>query len=292
MVPARVLSRDTWEARVQRHAEELGPIVEAHRSRRSLGTKHPVIDFLFEYYRFRPSSLLQWSPGVGVRLEDGASHFSGMKHVQGEGPDVWLSSDGLTSRLRESTGWILNLLEQTQDRPAMFGCSGLHEWAMVYRQTAWRHQQYSLRLPPEKIAAVVDEGPLVCTHYDAFRFFTAEARPLNRNQLTIESMPNLEQPGCLHTNMDLYRWASKRYPWIGSDLIREAFLLAMDIRAVDMRASPYDLSDLGYEPIAIETEAGRAAYRKLQEEFSQRARPLRQKLIEAFRQLLAGPAYV
>ena len=36
--------------------------------------------------------------------------------------------------------------------------------------------------------------------------------------------------------------------------------LAADARALDMRASPYDLRGYGFEPIAVETPGGRAEY--------------------------------
>ena len=32
--------------------------------------KHPVHDFLFTYYSFRPAQLRRWSPGYGVVLAD------------------------------------------------------------------------------------------------------------------------------------------------------------------------------------------------------------------------------
>ena len=44
------------------------------------------------------------------------------------------------------------------------------------------------------------------------------------------------------------------------ELIADCFALAAEIREMDMRASPYDLAELGYAPIAIETPAGRAEY--------------------------------
>ena len=52
--------------------------------------------------------------------------------------------------------------------------------------------------------------------------------------------------------MDLYKWAYKFYPWTPSDLIADAFELAVEIREIDMRASPYDLGVYGFEPITIE----------------------------------------
>ena len=138
----------------------------------------------------------------------------------------------------------------------------------------------------EELAAFVESRPVVCSHYDAFRFFTEPARPLNRHQPTYAQMPHLEQPGCLHTNMDLYRWSFKLHPWIASDLVGEAFALACRIREVDMRASPYDLRELGYAPIPIETAEGRRTYQAYQQTFAEEAAPLRARLIGAYVALL------
>jgi hypothetical protein len=96
----------------------------------------------------------------------------------------------------------------------------------------------------------------------------------------------LEQRGCLHANMDLYKWASKLAPFAPSELIADCFELARDIREVDMRASPYDLRALGFEPIAIETAAGRAEYEQRQRAFSARGEPLRARLIALCERLL------
>jgi hypothetical protein len=81
----------------------------------------------------------------------------------------------------------------------------MHEWAMVYRQPAEeiRHSSWPLRLGADGVAAVVEAAPLRCTHYDAFRFFTAPARPRNAVTPTRETAPDLEQGGCLHANMEL-----------------------------------------------------------------------------------------
>ena len=55
-----------------------------------------------------------------------------------------------------------------------------------------------------------------------------------------------EQPGCIHANMDLYRWAYTSMPWIGSDVLWACFALAVELRVLDMEAGPYDLRELGY----------------------------------------------
>jgi hypothetical protein len=76
-------------------------------------------------------------------------------------------------------------------------------------------------------------------------------------------------------------------PWCGSDLLRECFGLALDLREVDMRASPYDLRAWGYAPVCIETAPGRAEYEQLQRELTARAVPLRQRLVDALDVTLA-----
>ena len=97
----------------------------------------------------------------------------------------------------------------------------------------------------------------------------------------------MEQPGCIHANMDLYRWAYTSMPWVGSDMLFACFQLAVDLRALDMRASPYDLQAFGYEPIRVETEGGRSEYRSQQQAFAERASALRDELIDSLERILA-----
>jgi hypothetical protein len=158
---------------------------------------------------------------------------------------------------------------------------------MVYQSRETRYPSQPLRLAPDEIAALVDSLPVRCSHYDAFRFFTPAARPLNRLQPTRDSSIQLEQPACLHANMDLYKWAFKLAPWCPSSLIADTFELARDIRELDMRASPYDLASQGYTPVAIETPEGRAEYERGQKDFAERARPLRRRLIDLCESLIA-----
>jgi hypothetical protein len=181
------------------------------------------------------------------------------------------------------------MLNAMQTRPAFFGCHGLHEWAMVYRQSSdgVRHNGYPLRFPPDELTQIVEAGAVCCTHYDAFRFFTRPAQPLNKLQPTRADAAQLEQRGCLHANMDLYKWAFKLAPFTPGELMADCFELARDIREIDMRASPYDLRALEFEPIAIESEAGRAEYERHQRVFAARGEPLRARLIALCERLLA-----
>jgi hypothetical protein len=90
--------------------------------------------------------------------------------------------------------------------------------------------------------------------------------------------------------MDLYKHAFRLTPMIGSDLVADCFELARDIRVLDMRAAPYDLVDLGFEPVRIETPEGKQEYAAAQRRFAQRGAPLRQRLIAECQRLLAGAA--
>ena len=87
--------------------------------------------------------------------------------------------------------------------------------------------------------------------------------------------------------MDLYKHAFRLSPLVPSELVADCFALAWDIRELDMRASPHDLADLGYEPVRIETAEGRTEYVARQRAFAERAAPLRQRLVEECDRLLA-----
>jgi hypothetical protein len=148
-------------------------------------------------------------------------------------------------------------------------------------QAGVRHHDWPLRLGRAGTDAVVESHQVTCSHVDAFRFFTPTARPLNTIQPTRDRQTELEQPGCLHAGMDCYKWAYQLVPAVPSDLVMDCFDLARDIRVLDMRASPYDLSALGYEPVPIETREGKAAYVEAQREFTQRSQELRRRLLAA-----------
>jgi hypothetical protein len=201
-----------------------------------------------------------------------------------------LDVDAVLARRGGSVRWIHELLSRTAGRAPHLGCFGMHEWAMVYQQTQEevRHRAFPLRLSPERTADVVRATRIRCTHFDAYRFFTAPARPLNVLTPTRESQAALEQPGCLHANMDLYKWAYKLSPLVSSELVADCFALAREIRELDMRASPYDLAGLGYEPIAVETPVGRVEYAERQRAFAERAAGLRARLIDACDAVLAA----
>ncbi|MFU8871117.1 3-methyladenine DNA glycosylase [Micromonospora sp. SL4-19] len=282
LVPAAALTAADWHARRRAHEERVDAWLAPHLSRRRGGVKHPVEDFLFTYYSHRPAQLRRWHPGAGVVLPEADPAEFG-RDYRATTAGLTLDTDGVRARRAESITWIRALLAATAGRPAHLGCFGMHEWAMVYRQTQdeVRHNAWPLRLGPEATAAVVEERGVRCSHFDAYRFFTAPARPLNLLTPTRETQHALEQPGCLHANMDLYKWAYKLSPLVPSELVGDCFALARDIRVLDMRASPYDLADLGYPPVRVETPEGRAEYAAAQRGFAERAAPLRAQLLAA-----------
>lgn len=286
----KLLSLEDWTEREKAHRALVSPISDAFLKRRSLGKKHPVEDFLFTYYSFSPSKLKQWVPSFeeALCIED-AKNVSCFSEYwfEKENDILRLNIHRLQDNVLSLAKFIEELCNAILDRMPRFGCFGLHEWAMVYglSQEELRHTDHRLRLSAIELKRFVESQNLCCTHYDAYRFFTPQAESLNLFKPNLENRVKNEQAGCLHANMDLYKWATKLWPWIGSDFIAKAFLYAVKGRELDMRASPYDLQEYGYAPIPIETEKGRKEYQILQQQYAQQALELRQELADFCRRL-------
>jgi hypothetical protein len=282
-----VLTKGQARARRTAHEARVDAWVAPHLERRREGVPHPVHDFLFTYYSQRPAALRRWHPGYGVVVDD-PEHlsFKGYTAVPG---GVTVSDEHVASQ-RVLLTTLLRLLRATASRPAQLGCFGMHEWAMVYRldQESVRHASWPLRLGPAGTDEVVEGHRIACSHFDAFRFFTAPARPRNTLQPGRDDRAELEQPGCLHAGMDLYKHAFRLTPMVPSELVADCFALARDIRVLDMRASPYDLSGLGYSPVRVETTEGKQEYVAAQRSFAERGAPLRDALVKECERLLAG----
>lgn len=279
------LSLALWTSKAEKHEALLGPLCDAFLQRRKLGQKHAVHDFLYTYYNFSPTKLRQWVPPIHEALAI-------TPEIRKDYPwlnDYWfcLENDLLflnTERIPKTTpglaGFIAELCNTILQRTPRFKCFGLHEWAMVYKLSPeeLRHKHHQLRVSPEELASFVESQTICCSHYDAYRFFTPEARPLNVLNPVLDTRLEMEQAGCVHVNMDLYKWSLKLWPWIGSDFLAKAFFLALEGRELDMRASPYDLSKEGFEPLCIETENGRKQYQEEQRLLTDRSIPLREEL--------------
>src|SRR5258705_7115935 len=168
---AAVLDPIAWRARAVAHEAWVEVWLRPHLERRRLGVKHPVEDFLFTYYPYRPAQLRRWHPGAGVVLAgaDPEDFGAGYRSVD---DGLTVDVDAVLAKRGESVGWIRDLLAATAARPAQLGCFGLHEWAMVYRQSQdeVRHNAWPLRLGPAGTAALVEDNRIRCSHFYAYQF--------------------------------------------------------------------------------------------------------------------------
>ena len=65
-----ILSCEKWHQLTAQHRERAERWTLPYRKRRASGQMHPIYDFLFIYYRNKPSHLEAWHPGHGVSLEE------------------------------------------------------------------------------------------------------------------------------------------------------------------------------------------------------------------------------
>ena len=280
-----VLTREQWHDREQAHRDRADELTAGRRDRAARGETHPVDDFLYTYYSYKPGLLRRWHPGVGIELADAADSARATWSWYTPGAtagSLRVDDAGFTTAKSDLVALCARMLRLTAARTPRFGCFGLHEWAMVYRAPEARHA-VPLRLGQAGTDDVVESHELRCTHIDAFRFFTDDAVPRNRFIPTRAEQPLHEQPGCLHAGMDVYKWVVKLGPLVPGELMLDAFELARDIRALDMAASPYDLADWGVVPVAIETAEGKAEYVRQQRGFTERGNALRTAILDAWR---------
>lgn len=288
-IQMQILEPSQWQQLQDAHHQRAAQLLESFRHP---GGYHPVYDFLFSYYPVRPSQLMRWHPGATVALAD-PQRLSPLHELRDyqlqdsqQGPVLSLDIDSWWRRRGQSALFMRDLMLSSRQRAPQFDCFGLHEWAMLYRSDAPRHD-LPLRLGAAGTNAVVESHKLRCTHFDAFRFFTPPARPLNVTVLSRERQPQDEQCGCVHATMDLYKWAWKLGPIIPGELFLDSLELAAAARVLDMEASPYDCREWGFGVVAIETPEGKAEYVARQRALSQAAEPLRQRLIDCVNQAAA-----
>ena len=287
-----ILPYAKWQSAAQAHRNRAEQWTQPYRSRRTKGKLHPVHDFLFIYYRFAPAQLEHWHPAPENCIETPRPipDYS-EKYYSHSGRALYRDLKKIDAKVRKRLQWSLDLCRAVEHRPAQFGCFGMHEWAMVYRggpEGRPRHEgTLALRLPQGEIDVLVENHLTCCSHFDAFRFFTDSAKPYNKLHPTQNTRLENEQPGCLHTNMDLYKWTAKSMPWVGSDLLWDTFEYAVRCRKIDMRASPYDCTPLGLQPIRIETREGRAEYEYEQRKLTEAGKPLRTRLIASLKNLIS-----
>lgn len=299
-----VLDSGEVERRIGVHRQRVSELTAVMRAAESAGNPDAIESFLFTYYRWPMSRLERWFPGVGVGVvgDDPArfhsrgkaprrggqggkggrpkqpKHYHRVEHRDGVDvvvPDIcsWMADHGDVAR-RVHQGLVA-----IASRPARFGCFGRHEWAMLYQAPARLHQNVPLRVSQAVIDKEVESSPVMCSHAEAFRFFTPAAKPLNVVSLDGVDEFAFEQAGCVHAAMDLYRFAFTLAPMTGAELVVDCFAHARQARILDMRASPYDVSGYGYEPVCIETEQGRQEYVREQKRLAEVTAVLRQRVL-------------
>ena len=163
---------------------------------------------------------------------------------------------------------------------AASGCTS-GRWSTGSRPTQVRHAGWPLRLGGAGTDEVVESHRIGCSHFDAFRFFTdagaAAQHPAARAATTGRRSSSRAActPGWTSTSTP-----SGSRPLVPSELVADCFELARDIRVLDMRASPYDLTALGYAPVRSRRPTGKQEYVAAQRAFAERGAPLRQRLVE------------
>lgn len=301
------LAEAEWRAREDEHHARTDALTAGHRERRQRHERHPIEDFLWTYYSVKPAELRRWHPGAGVVLEGAGEDRAAWRYYapvgerkpyrgneretggEDECRDAAVDTEAFFAKRGSTVDYVERLLQATLERTPQYGCFGLHEWAMVYRlgPEQVRHVGLPLRIGHEASDLVVESHRISCSHFDAYRFFTPEAAPLNLLSPARETQPALEQPACLHAGMDVYKWAAKLGPIVPGEVLLDCFEFARDIREVDMRASPYDVtgfagaSGVPLAPILVETPEGKREYARLQRGFVERGNALRERVLAA-----------
>lgn len=192
--------------------------------------------------------------------------------------------------------WYRSILRRTLDADPVLHCYNLHEWAMQFHPPgadpppSARYQSHlPLRVDRETVCSTVERRGVRCTHVDALRFFAPAAAPLNHFGATLERTDQLrlEQPACVHAQMDLLKMALRLQPFVGAELVQSILEVALKARRLDVEASPYDASAYGVDVVPVETPAGRAQYRRRQAALMREAEPIRGQLLDAYDNLLA-----
>lgn len=241
---------------------------------------------------------MEWDLGDCLHLRGAMPHQDGI---------VYSPSKYFESTSRENVAevyiWYRDLLRQTLESEPNFYCHNLHEWAMQYHPfyddeddgvsmmapppSAKYQAHLPMRVDRTTINQVVEGQNLHCTHLDAFRYFAPAARGLNHPAITNRLLSRkdqlpLEQPACVHANMDLIKMALKLQPFLSSSLLSDALAIALRARRLDVAASPYNATGYGIEPIPIETLEGRSRYRREQKNLLRDAQKVRRELLRAY----------
>jgi hypothetical protein len=304
-----------WNQAARNHLNRINDLLYPKIESKSLKfrshavSNHPIYNFLHSYYSYSTEEIKTYSPGMGYALSNTADFADSNRHhlihkAMIKIPDCnsYIAKPSFAIKPvkrygEEAVTRIRDILEATVNKPPHFSCFGLHEWAMLYRgkrldenDPSTRHQpQLRLRVSQQVIDDTVGKNQIVCTHFDAWRFFDPAAQPLNVfHPMSRKEQVNYEQPGCIHATMDLFEYAYQLYPFVSSDMLAECLSIALIARKIDMRASPYDVSSFDgcEEPLYVETNEGKLAYIKEQQQLYKLSFPARQELLSIYNNYL------
>ena len=295
-----MLKRSEWRSRADAHRRRVRDLLGGMFYDRKVHDRHPIYNFLFNYYRFRPHRTIErYSAGLDFAVEscsssdDESLYLPSSKYLSVK--DGCIEMDPVKSLNEKSVTRIRNLctlLEKVQRRPPNFSCFGVHEFAMLHSGTrrSLFQKGLKLRMSQREIDNVVERAPIRCTHFDATWHFPKSALKSCRIKTSPDLRTKNEQAGCIHTNLDLFKFSLRLWPFASSELVADALELAIRARELDMRASPYDLSsisdftelgrDFDLTPVLIETESGRAEFRDSTMVLYRDSLPIRDRLIK------------
>ena len=306
-------SLHNWAQDSHVHSAEVDRIMQ---NQRSIQTQNPVFNFLHSYYNVRGARgvrnlkrlTVPAQPNKPTLLPGATANDirNGLLHNRG----AIIKSHGIlydpaetyqTATAHNATSflWNRNLLAATMGAKPLLNCFGLHEWAMLYwpegaspPPSAAYQEKLPLRVDRQTINSVVERGGVSCTHFDALRFFAPAAMPYSRlgdlGKMQRKHQLQLEQPACVHAQMDTLRFALRLSPWLPSSTLTECLELAVAARMIDVSASPYDARAFGIAPIKVETERGKEEYREAQLALMRRSFPVRVSLLRAYDDFLSA----
>ena len=174
--PRVVLPPETWRPMAEAHRERIKTLAGGSLQPGDLDRNHPIFNFLFQYYFWKPTQVAQFSPGPGVLLQgvteaDLARHFLHqgilMPKYEPAADAYGFDTAALSVKPKVLKSLLANreLLLATSLRPPILNCFGLHEWAMLYTPPApdggsptpaTRHQALPLRVSQATINDLVE----------------------------------------------------------------------------------------------------------------------------------------
>ena len=123
-----------WKHERDRHIRRINSILGDYLIKKEHQVKNPILDFLFEYYTFRPGLLIRWSPGYQMTLEKMAfKDIEDLVEIRCLPDGMRIDPSAFPTHRVASLDWVIQLIEVTMSRAPSFGCFGMHEWAMVYQ---------------------------------------------------------------------------------------------------------------------------------------------------------------